>query len=137
MSLALRELARVTRASARVILVVGRESFVRGGRFFNGELVAEIAVRCTGLAIERRQERRFRNRYGTDIFEDILHFRATGAQPEERLAIATARDIAARALADTRPSIPVDQRSGVDEAMSRIENVAPSPMPVSSVLSHD
>lgn len=136
MSLALRELARVTRAGARVILVVGRESFVRGGRFFNGELVAEIAVRCTGLAIERRQERRFRNRYGTDIFEDILHFRATGAQHEERLAIATARDIAAGVLADTRPTIPVDQRSGVDDAMSRIENVSPSPMPVSSVLSH-
>ncbi len=136
MCLALRELARVTRAGARVILVVGRESFVRGGRFFNGELVAEIAVRCTGLAIERRQERRFRNRYGTDIFEDILHFRATVDQPDERRAIATTRGIAAGVLARTRPSIPAEHRSGIDDAMSRIDTASPSPMPVSSALSH-
>ena len=37
MALALRELARVARPGARLILVLGRESFVRGGRFFNGE----------------------------------------------------------------------------------------------------
>ena len=61
--------------------MLGRESSVRGTRFFNGELVTEIAVQSVGLEIERRQERMFGNRYGTKIYEDILHFRATGAIP--------------------------------------------------------
>ena len=113
-----------------MILVVGRESFVRGGRFFNGELVAEIAVRCIGLTIERRQERMFRNRYGTDIYEDILHFRSTDDDPDKRSALATARDIAAEALAAARLSIPAEQRSGIDDAISRIDNVSPSPKPL-------
>ena len=130
MTLALRELARVVRSDARMILVVGRESFVRGGRFFNGELVAEIAVRCIGLTIERRQERMFRNRYGTDIYEDILHFRSTDDDPDKRSALATARDIAAEALAAARLSIPAEQRSGIDDAISRIDNVSPSPKPL-------
>ena len=136
MALALRELARVVRSGARLILVVGRESFVRGGRFFNGELVAEIAVRCIGMTIERRQERMFRNRYGTDIYEDILHFRATDDDPDKRSALATARDIAAGSLSAARPSIPADQRSGIDDAISRIDNVSPSPMPSSQAFSH-
>ena len=64
MVLALREMTRAARSGARLILVLGRESSVRGVRFFNGELVAELAVRGVGLEFERRQERVFRNRYG-------------------------------------------------------------------------
>ena len=129
MALALKELARVARPGARLILVLGRESFVRGGRFFNGELVAEIAVRCNGLTIEKRQERMFRNRYGSDIYEDILHFSATDDAPDERSSIAAARGVAAGALAAARPSIPAEQRSGIDDALSRVDSVSPSPMP--------
>lgn len=136
MTLALRELARVARSDARLILVVGRESFVRGGRFFNGELVTEIAVRCIGLTIERRQERMFRNRYGTDIYEDILHFRATDDSSDKRSALATARDIAAGALVAARSSIPAEQRSGIDDAILRIDRVSPSPMPSSQAFLH-
>ena len=97
MTLALREMVRVTRAGARLILVLGRESSVRGTRFFNGALVAELAVQCVGLEIERRQERVFRNRYGADICEDILHFRATGEAPDEGTSMTAARRIAGRA----------------------------------------
>ena len=85
MALALREMARAAKPGARLILVVGRESSVRGVRFFNGELVAELAVRCVGMQMERRQERRFRNRYGTHIYEDILHFLAPAQVPDESL----------------------------------------------------
>ena len=63
-SLALREIARTMRPGALSILVLGRESTVRGVRFFNGELVAELAVRAVAMRMERRQERVFRNRTG-------------------------------------------------------------------------
>ena len=135
MTLVLRELARVAKRDAPLILVVGRESLVRGGRFFNGELVAEIAVRCVGLEIERRQERMFRNRYGSDIYEDILHFRSTADVNDEDFALASARHIAARVLCEARPLISAEQRSGLDDAISRMNTVSPSPMPSPTALS--
>ena len=128
MTLALREMVRVTRAGARLILVLGRESLVRGARFFNGALVAELAVQCAGLEIERRQERVFRNRYGADIYEDILHFRAASEIPDVETSMTAARRIAAQVLSATRPVAPPVERAGLDDAIARIDTVAPSPI---------
>ena len=70
----LSELARVCRSGARLIFVVGRESMVKGTRFFNGEIVAEICHRSLGFNLILKQQRVFRNSFGQSIFEDILHF---------------------------------------------------------------
>jgi len=132
MALALREMVRATRADARLILVLGRESSVRGARFFNGALVAELAVRSVGLEIERRQERVFRNRYGADIHEDILHFRATCEVRDEESSIMAARDVAGQVLSATRPLVPLGERMGLDDAIACLDAGAPSPMPSST-----
>ena len=129
MALALREMVRTVRSGGLLILVLGRESSVRGVRFFNGELVAEIAVQCVGLEIERRQERMFRNRYGTDIYEDILHFRSTSGFPNKDSSLAAAQRIAGQVLSATRPLIPRIARPGIDDALERLDTVVPSPMP--------
>ena len=128
MALALREMVRVTRTGGRLILVLGRESTVRGIRFFNGELVTEIAARAVGLEIERRQERVFRNRYGNDIYEDILHFRSRSEVPDQCLTLREARRIAGRTLSATRSDLPDDTCSGIHDALARLDTVAPSPM---------
>ena len=127
MALALREMVRVSKSGSRLILVLGRESTVRGARFFNGELVAEIAVRSVGLEMERRQERVFRNRYGKDIYEDILHFWSEGEVPDHHLALKETRHIAERTLSATRPNLPDDTCLGIDDALDRLDTVAPSP----------
>ena len=133
MTLALREMVRVTNTGARLILVLGRESLVRRARFFNGALVAELAVQCVGLEIERRQERVFRNRYGADIYEDILHFRAASEIPDVETSMTAARRIAAQVLSATRPVAPPAERAGIDDAIARIDTVSPSPIaPVTS-----
>ena len=129
MSLALREMARVTRRGARLILVLGRESSVRGTRFFNGEIVTEVAVQGVGLNFERRQERVFRNRYGTDIHEDILHFRSTGEIPDNDYCVAAARKIAKKVLSASCCYVPMKERPGLQHAIDRLEETAPSPMP--------
>ena len=136
MALALREMVRVARAGARLILVLGRESSVRGTRFFNGELVTEVAVKGVGLKIEMRQERVFRNRYGTDIYEDILHFRATDEIPDEESSLTAARNIAAQVLSMSRPLAPPGERPGLDDAIARVHKISPSPMPAPGALSH-
>ena len=128
MTLALREMVRVTNTGGRLILVVGRESLVRGARFFNGALVAELAAQSVGLEIERRQERMFRNRYGADIYEDILHFRAASEIPDVEASMTAARRIAAQVLSATRPVAPPAERAGIDDAIARIDAVAPSPI---------
>ncbi len=136
MALALREMARVVRPGARLILVLGRESSVRGTRFFNGELVAELAVRGMGLAIERRQERVFRNRYGADIYEDILHIHTTNEVPDEDSSLTAARRIAGQVLSATRSLVPPGERPGLEDAIARLDEVSPSPMPAPGALSH-
>ena len=129
MALALREMARAAKSGARLILVLGRESSVRGVRFFNGELVTELAVRCVGMEMERRQERMFRNRYGTHIYEDILHFRAPAQVPDEHSSLAAARHVANQVLVATHPLAPRKVQPGIDEALARLDAVSPSPMP--------
>lgn len=128
MALALREMARVSKMGARLILVLGRESTVRGVKFFNGELVTEIAVCAVGLEIERRQERVFRNRYGTDIYEDILHFRSIREMPDRSLALSKARRIAGQTLSANRSILSNDTSAGIDDALTRLDTVVPSPM---------
>ena len=117
MALVLREMVRVAKSGALLILVLGRESSVRGARFFNGELVAEIAMQCVGLDIERRQERVFRNRYGADIYEDILHFRSPSGIPNKDFSLAEAHRIAGQVLSETRSLVPRKERSGIDDAL--------------------
>ena len=129
MSLALREIARTTRRGALSIVVVGRESKVRGVRFFNGELIAELAVRAVGFVFERRQERVFRNRYGQPIYEDILHLRSTGEVPDQRLTLIAARRIAKEILSATRIVVGRGtERPMIEDALARAPTVSPSPI---------
>jgi len=128
MALALREMARVAKKGARLILVLGRESTVRGVRFFNSELVTEIAVRSVGLEIERRQERVFRNRYGNDICEDILHFRLTGKTAGKDAALGRARRIAEQSLASAEENLPEDIREEIQNALGQADAIDPSPI---------
>lgn len=70
---ALHEMRRLVCQDGRVILVVGRESNVRGVSFNNGLLVAALAVGGAGYHLETRQERKFKNKFGDIIYEEILH----------------------------------------------------------------
>ena len=134
MALALREMARATRRGSRLILVLGRESSVRGTRFYNGELVTEVSVQGVGLEIERRQERVFRNRYGADIYEDILHFRTTEELLDDDACLTAARRIAGQVLLAARGLVPDTERPGLEDAMARLGEIAPSPMPAAETF---
>lgn len=75
----LEELKRTTRMDARIIFIVGKQSKVRGVAFENGAIVKRLATECCGLELVEQQERKFKNRYGQIIYEDILHFSNTKA----------------------------------------------------------
>lgn len=73
-SLAMREFQRVCRPGARAIIVIGRESKVRGISFANGEIVGCLAEVLPGIEFVRWQERSFTNRFGEKIYEEVLTF---------------------------------------------------------------
>jgi DNA methylase len=129
-TMALSEISRVCRRSARIVFVVGRESTVRGVRFFNGEIVGRLASACTSLRVDFRQERSFRNRFGDLIVEDILHFGLLNSRKHSDLfnlsdARAVAGEIMGQRLKScTDPTAIAD----MTEALDMIGIVQPSPI---------
>jgi SAM-dependent methyltransferase len=129
MAAVLCELRRVCKPAARVIIVVGRESNVRKTRFFNGEIVARLAVRSAGYCLHARQERVFQNRFGEMIFEDILHLHL---QPPTG-ALTPPAEIARAALTAARCRAPEESLSDLSNALEMLEEVRPSPIYVTEL----
>ncbi len=120
------ELARVCEKNARVIFVVGRESQVLGVPFYNGEIIGALATRAAGCQLLMRQERVFRNRFGQNIYEDILHF--VPASKTVAPSLDEARKIADGAMRCGLDSAKGDVAVGLKDAIERIYDVKPSPL---------
>jgi SAM-dependent methyltransferase len=125
MELVLREWVRVLKPSGRAVVIVGRESRVRGTPFFNGALLASIATNTPGLVIEQTQERQFTNRYGYTIVEDILYLRCGAATP--LIDSVSARSVARDALLEARKQTSPVARPDLEQALAEIDNIEPSP----------
>lgn len=123
----LRELGRVLRAGGTAVFVVGRESTVRGARFKNGELLAQVALAAAGFSVGRWQERRFTNRYGQSIYEDIV----TLTPPAENGApdLEAAREIGVLALKNAAGQLlDSEALADVEDAVENGVKVDPSPV---------
>ena len=121
------ELLRVCDSDARVIFVVGRESQVRGTKIYNGEIVAEIASKVFGCNLILRQERVFTNRFGKNIYEDILHFEP-GKQTLDSAWVKKSRGVAEGALKGAYLSVANPVREDIDATIMSLDKVSPSPL---------
>lgn len=122
----LAEMRRVLAPAARMIVIIGRESTVRGISFKNGVLLAALAESC-GYSLATRQERQFVTRYGELIVEDILHFRR-GADPACDVQTA-ARCIAVSFLSTALQREPIgDVATDLRTAIAQAPAVRPSPI---------
>ncbi len=123
---ALKEMRRLIRSNGKAIIVVGRESNVRGISFRNGELVATITLGGAGFELEMRQERGFKNKFGETIYEDILHLapNKNGVLVGEVFA----RSIAEWILQEASQEADEDIQSEVQEAKERATIVPKSPI---------
>lgn len=123
---ALKEIRRLLRPDGRVILVVGRESNIRGLSFKNGMLVAAIALGGAGFHLETRQERKFKNKFGEVIYEDILHLVPI---PDGRAAGNDfARSLAKWSLLEASKDADEQVRQEALEAKERAGTVQKSPI---------
>jgi hypothetical protein len=123
------ELRRVMKPSGRAIFVVGRESCIRSVAFENAVLVGTLAELC-GFIVRLRQERKFKNKFGALIYEDLLHLTLSDRQSNE---CSHARQLAVDALqsrlsSNLKPEIAEDLRAAIHGALE----VDSSPLYVST-----
>jgi SAM-dependent methyltransferase len=125
-SMALAEFKRVLRPGGRAIMIMGRESCVRGVSFRNGCLVGALAA-SGGLKLVCRQERKFINKFGELIYEDILHL-----EPAARCSAcdyAEPRALAVHLLEDALSrSTKEDVGSDIQAAIAGADGVTASPL---------
>ena len=95
MGAVLEELHRVCKPSAKVILVIGRESSVLGVPWKNSGLIKKIAEESGLFATVLVQERKFQNMFGQKIYEDLLHLIP---QKPNKGSKGKAKDVAMRAI---------------------------------------
>jgi hypothetical protein len=124
MEQALASFARSLKNKGVLILVVGRESCVRGIPISNSGLLRSLAIAMRCYQQVSENERAFTNRFGQQIKEDILIFRCTEHNPVEGDARTIAEDCLKRSL-DLATG---DVRDDIAEVLFHIADIAPSPL---------
>ena len=72
MELALSAFWNVLKPNGKMVMVLGRESNVRGIPFYNGQLILEILEQSCGFSNIKILERKFTNKFGLNIKEVIV-----------------------------------------------------------------
>jgi len=121
----LTELCRVSKNSCHLIFILGRESNVKKTSFKNGILFTELATKCANFRCILNQQRVFRNRFGTLIYEDIIHLARDGPSKNNRLE--NPRAVAKRVLEAALNHSPNESKGDLRSAIGSIDLVQPSP----------
>lgn len=110
--------------SGLLIMVVGRESRVRGVSISNSAIAKTLIERNGAYSLAVSRERVFVNRFGQSIFEDILIARRVG---EPNMG-ESARDVAIAFLLRGLEDAAGDVRANIEEALELVPSVQPSPI---------
>jgi len=126
------ETHRLIRPGGRVIFIVGRESKVRGISFQNGRIIAALAVVGAGFSLNLKQERKYLNRFGEVIYEDLIHLTPIKANsymyPDKHFAHEVARYFLQKVLPNG-----LDKKDVHGEILSAIENPPAHGAPILSL----
>ena len=125
MASALAELRRVGKPDLRVVMVVGRESNVRKTAFYNGKMIGRLAVECSGFELVLEQERVFKNKFGQEIYEELLHLIPRTGDPATNVDLA--RQVGVEVLRQGIVRAPADVVSDFEEAIEGAGGVVASP----------
>ncbi len=119
----LRELARVTKTDARIVLVVGYESKVLGVTFYNADIIEKIGVSSGLFAKVLRQKREFKNKFGKWIREDIINFVNLKSPCSESELENIARKVAMEVLTSNLTIVAAKNLKYLENAIDRVENI--------------
>ena len=123
---AMNHLKPCLKSNGRFIIVIGRQSTVRGIPFRNDILIGSIGL-SLGYKIALHQERKFKNQFGETIYEDIIHLikeNDSVACDKEKL-FPLIEHIFNQALEENLESTV---RNDLLSAIKEIRNISPSPI---------
>lgn len=123
---ALREMRRVIAPDGLAVIVVGRESNVRGCSFQNSSALFCLAIGAAGFRLRSRHERVFVSRFGTRVYEDLLVLlpEAGARVRDEQFARAVGDGLLSAALERTAGDIRHDILDALDDS----QIIEPSPL---------
>lgn len=124
MEIALDSFARSLSKNGILVLVVGRESRVRGIPFSNSSILLQVAEEMGAYKKIATPERVFTNRFGMSIKEDILVLQMCGAP----LQSGNARHIAHQHLQTALHLAQGDIADDISDALNQIATIEPSPI---------
>ena len=124
MELAIRSFWKALKPNGKMVLVVGRESNVRGTAFYNGQLVIEIIKMCGGFSEIKTLERQFTNKFGINIKEDII----IATKNESLSDSLNGRTIAINHLEQNLKTSQNGVHQDLSEAIQNSKNVEESPI---------
>ncbi|MBF2017794.1 MAG: methyltransferase [Rivularia sp. T60_A2020_040] len=94
----LKEISRVSKKDARIVFVVGYESTVLGVPFYNADIIEKIAIKSGMYAKVLRQKRKFKNKFGKIIREDLINFTNLKVECTKEIIDDIAREVANNVL---------------------------------------
>lgn len=124
MEIALDSFARSLKKNGILVLVVGRESRVRGIPFMNSSMLLQIAEAMGAYKKLATPERIFTNRFGMNIKEDILVLQKCGVPSQLGNATHIVQQHLLRALNIAQGDIADD----ITDALTQIAAIKPSPI---------
>ena len=124
MELSIRSFWKTLKPGATMIMVVGRESNVRGTPFYNGQIVIEIIERGGGFSLAKNFERTFVNKFGNSIKEDIIVATKTGNLSDDFYGREISVEHLRKSLQRNQSSIKLD----IQEAIENNRDINSSPL---------
>lgn len=125
MALFLLEAMRILKKDSVMTIVLGRESKVRGVAFPNSEIIGALAAEGFGWKLESWRERKFLNRFGEHIYEDVLTLRPPLNKAQD--VHSKGRLIGVEALRNALKNAPREQSQEIDNAIEYASKIQPSP----------
>ncbi len=120
----LTSLVQCLKSNGNLILVVGRESNVRGIPFSNSRIILELSESIGAFDKVVTHERVFMNRFGKSIKEDIIVLKKRNQLVESSAAREIAREHLKKALCIASGDIAND----ITDALSALDSISPSPL---------
>jgi ubiquinone/menaquinone biosynthesis C-methylase UbiE len=124
----LKELARVSKQQARIVLIVGQESNVLGVPFYNADIIEKIGVKTKLFQKVLRQKRKFKNKFGKVIIEDIINFINLNNQVSQEVIEQISREVALEVLESSRLFVSSENQLFLESAIAKVNNIQKTPI---------
>ena len=124
----LKELARVSKQQARIVLIVGQESNVLGVPFYNADIIEKIGIKAKLFQKVLRQKRKFKNKFGKVIIEDIINFINLNNQVSQEVIEQISREVAFEVLESSRLFVSSENQLCLESAIAKVNNIQKTPI---------